>query len=298
MPSVQSCLLNGLLHILRPRRRWKSAAAVQEHVRRQAKQPASYRPPKLGRDVTVTQRSWGDWPLYHMTPSANPSVKNHIVFLHGGGYVNEIHAVQWRFVDWLTRHAPVHSVVPIFPLAPKGSAKHVVPTTGQLLRDLMETAGPENVSLIGNSAGAGLALATAQWLRDSDFAQPKTMVLISPWVDALINGQEYTAIAPLDPFSDIPGIVEAGRLYAGELDMSHPFVSPLRGDLGGLAPMVVFTGTHDILYPNSIALATKARQAGVLVDLHVQRGLPHNYPMLPTPEGREALAIIAHAVSH
>jgi epsilon-lactone hydrolase len=59
--------------------------------------------------------------------------------------------------------------------------------------------------------------------------------------------------------ADIPGLVEAGRLYAGELDAAHPFVSPLHGDLTGLAPIILFTGTHDVLHPDSVALAERRR---------------------------------------
>jgi monoterpene epsilon-lactone hydrolase len=298
VPSLQSRLLNGLLRILRLKRRWRSAAVVQAHVRRLAVRPASHRPSGLGRDVAVTLRSWADWPVYHTTPSANPAAKNHVFFLHGGGYINEIVRGHWRFIGWLTRYAPAYCTVPIFPLAPRGTAKHVVPAVGHLLRELLQTAGPENVSLIGNSAGAGLALAAAQWLRDSGFAQPKTMVLISPLLDASVSGQEHAAIAPRDPMLNIPGLAEAGRLYAGDLDICHPLVSPLQGDLGRLAPMVVFTGTHDLLHPDSVALANKARQTGVPIELQVQSGLPHSYAMLPTPEGRAARAIIARAVTH
>jgi acetyl esterase/lipase len=122
-------------------------------------------------------------------------------------------------------------------------------------------------------------------------------VLISPGVDASIDRPEHMAIAPRDPLQDIPGIIEAGRLYAGDLDVAHPFVSPLNGDFRGLAPMIIFSGTLDLLYPDSIELAAKARAAGVPVELHLRRDQPHNYAGMPTPEGRQARAIILRAVA-
>jgi acetyl esterase/lipase len=79
--------------------------------------------------------------------------------------------------------------------------------------------------------------------------------------------------------------------------VAHPWVSPLRGDLRGLAPMTVLSGTLDFLYPDSIALADRARAAGVPVDLHLRDGQPHNYAGMPTPEGREALGIILRAIA-
>jgi acetyl esterase/lipase len=71
---------------------------------------------------------------------------------------------------------------------------------------------------------------------------------------------------------DVPGTTEAGHLYAGDLDVSHPSVSPLNGDLD---TDDVFTGTLDLLCPDSIDLANKAKLAGVPVELHVRKGLPH-----------------------
>ena len=296
-PSWQSRCINGLLRLLPLKKRLASAAAVQEHVRRLALRPASYEPTGLGRGVEVTLKSVAEWPVYYTTPSANPDVGNYVVFLHGGGYINEIVRGHWRFIGYLTRNARVRCVVPIYPLAPRATAKDVVPATGDLLRKLLEDAGPAKVTVVGNSAGAGLGLAAAQWLRDSGYRQPNGLVLISPGVDASISRPEHMAIAARDPVQDIPGIIEAGRLYAGDLDVAHPYVSPLNGDFRGLAPMIVFSGTLDLLYPDSIELAAKARAAGVPIELHLRQGQPHNYAGMPTPEGRQARAIILRAVA-
>jgi monoterpene epsilon-lactone hydrolase len=89
---------------------------------------------------------------------------------------------------------------------------------------------------------------------------------------------------------DVPGMIEAFRMYAGDLDVTHPFVSPLNANFDGLAPMLIFISTHDLYHPDIVTLANKATRAGVPVEMHVQNGLQHNYPLLPTPEGREARA--------
>jgi acetyl esterase/lipase len=141
------------------KKRLASAAAVQEHVRKLALRPASYEPTGLGRGVEVTLKSVAGWPVYHTAPSASPDVGNHVLFRHGGGYINEIVRAHWRFIGYLTRNARVRCVVPIYPLAPRATAKDVVPVTGDLLRKLLEDAGPAKVAVVGNSAGAGLGLA-------------------------------------------------------------------------------------------------------------------------------------------
>jgi acetyl esterase/lipase len=60
--------------------------------------------------------------------------------------------------------------------------------------------------------------------------------------------------------------------------------------------MLIFSGTHDLFHPDIVTLADKAARAGVPVEMQVRNGLQHNYPLLPTPEGREARGIIARAL--
>jgi acetyl esterase/lipase len=296
-PSLQSRGFNALLGLLPFKRQLASAEAVQAQVRRQALQPASYEPTRLGRGVEAILTKMGGWPVYYTAPSSGHEGCNHVMFLHGGGYINEIVPVHWRFVGEMTRKAGVVCVVPIYPLAPRATARDVVPATAELLRMLLEDAVPAKVTVVGNSAGAGLALAACQWLRDRGHRQPDRMVLISPAADASVSRPEQRMLATRDPIQDIPGMVEAGRLYAGDLDVGHPFVSPLNGAFRFLAPMTIFSGTRDLLYPDSVDLAERARAVGVSVDLHLLRDQPHNFALMPTPEGRLARRIILRAVA-
>lgn len=297
-PSWQSRCLIWLLRRLPIKTQWGSAEAVREKVHRLILRPASYAPTGLGRGVKTSMKtSSAGWPIYTAAPTSRPEAGNIVVFLHGGGYINEIVRAHWRFIGDLTRDARARCVVPIFPLVPHATADELVPAMGELLRDLLTDAGSTRVTVIGNSAGAGLALATAQWLRDAGCRQPDELVLISPAADASVSGAQHREIAAQDPLQDIPGILEAGRIYAGGLDPGHPYVSPLHGDFHGLAPMVVFAGTLDLLYPDSTALAAKAQAAGVPVELYLRQGQPHNYALMPTPEGRQARATILRVVT-
>src|SRR5262249_5774735 len=135
-----------------------------------------------------------------------------------------------------------------------------------------------------------------QWLRDAGHSQPRALILICPGVDGSLS-QCTQADAARDVMQDIPGMIEAFRMYAGDLDVTHPFVSPLNGNFEGLAPMLIFTGTPTLYHADIITPANTAARAGVPVEMHVRNGLPHNYPLLPTPEGCEAREIIARAVA-
>lgn len=294
-PSVRSRIMDCLVLLSGRRRWWASAAAVQERVRGLALRPAPHRPVHIGRNVKVNMRSAEGWPVYHVEPAGGGDVQHHLVFLHGGAYVHEIVGTHWRFVRYLVERTNAHCVVPIYPVAPRGTANEVVPAAGKIVRDLIMSVGARNVTVIGNSAGGGLGLAAVQWLRDAGHIQPNGLILICPGVDGTLS-QCTRADAARDVMQDVPGMIEAFRMYAGDLSLKHPFVSPLNGSLDSLAPMLIFSATHDIYHRDVVILANKAASAGVPVEMHVRNGVQHNYPLLPTPEGREARAVIVSAL--
>lgn len=88
------------------------------------------------------------------------------------------------------------------------------------------------------------------------------------------------------------GLAEAGRLYAGDLPPSDPLASALLGDLRGLPPSTVLTGTHDILNADAHRFAALAGPAGIDVELHEEPGQQHGYPLFPTPEAARAVALV------
>jgi acetyl esterase/lipase len=172
-------------------------------------------------------------------------------------------------------------VVPIYRLAPHSTAEVTVPAMTAILRELLERDDAVEVTIMGDSAGGGMSLAVAQDLRDQDGRQPAKIVLISPWLDVSLTDPRVADIEPHDHMLGVPGLAEAGRMYAGTLPLDDPRVSPIHGSLAGLAPMHVFTGTDDILNADAHALSDRAAKQGAELHLTEEAGMQHDYPLLP-----------------
>ncbi|MDT7600842.1 MAG: hypothetical protein QOK26_2919 [Pseudonocardiales bacterium] len=99
------------------------------------------------------------------------------------------------------------------------------------------------------------------------------------------------------PYLGASGLAEAGRRYAGEMDVRDPRVSPLFGALTGLPPTTVFIGTRDVLLSDAGRLRDKARTVGGGIDYLEHPGMIHNWPMRRIPEGRRALHRIAEQLA-
>jgi acetyl esterase/lipase len=114
------------------------------------------------------------------------------------------------------------------------------------------------------------------------------MVLICPFVDATLSHPDISETDKRDLMLGPAGAREAGRLYAGELPIDHPLVSPVNADLRGFPTMQIFVATDGIASHDALILAERAREAAVEVQVGI--GLMHVWPILPIPEARTSRA--------
>ncbi|HEV3395142.1 MAG TPA: alpha/beta hydrolase, partial [Xanthobacteraceae bacterium] len=91
----------------------------------------------------------------------------HVLYLHGGAYVLDIISAHWNMVARLVRYTGCLAVVPLYPLAPEHTWQDAFGLVVPLYESLVARLGRENVIVMGDSAGGGMALALAQQLRVS-----------------------------------------------------------------------------------------------------------------------------------
>jgi acetyl esterase/lipase len=149
---------------------------------------------------------------------------------------------------------------------------------------------PENIVIMGESAGGGLCLSTLLALRDKGMPLPKAGVALSPWTDLKLTGESYrtrrnVCISP-------PGMsVVCSKYYYGDHDPADPWISPLYGDLHGLPPLFISVGDYETMLDDSTRFAAKAKAAGVDTTLVIGAKMIHCYPLMAPmfPEATQAL---------
>jgi len=289
--SWQNSVLTRAVLPLAAKRRVSSAERVRRDTEKHLIRPERYAPPKhLDRRTSVTARRHDGWPVYEIAPRKGVP-KRTILYLHGGAYVLEISSTHWRFISRLADRAGARVTVPIYPLGPVLGPHKTVTALTDIATDLIERHGADQVVLMGDSAGGGLALAVAQALRDAGHSVAR-LVLIAPWVDATVSHPDQPVIAKGDAMLTIAGLAEAARIYAGDVGLDHRLVSPVNGDMTGLPPTCIVTGTDDLLLPDSQRLREACTVAGTPCELVEGPGMQHVYPLLPIPEAKAALDLI------
>jgi acetyl esterase/lipase len=155
-------------------------------------------------------------------------------------------------------------------------------------RYVLERHSPNNVIIGGRSAGGNLAAAMLLRGRDEGLPMPSALVLLSPELDLTESGDSFEVNRMVDVV--LPdSLMSCNHLYAGGADLAHPYLSPLFGDLDGLPPTFLQTGTRDLFLSNAVRMHRKLRRANIAVELHVFEGMPHGGFSGEAPEDLELI---------
>ena len=220
-----------------------------------------------------------------------------IVWLHGGGFSMGSSRSHKGLASQVAARAKTATILPDYRLAPEHQHPAALEDCVTAYRAVLaEGVKPENIILAGDSAGGGLAVATALKLKELGVAQPAGLMLLSPWVDLANRGWSHEAKAQRDPFLTSSGLATRAREYLGDGNLTI-----LDADMRGLPPTYIQTGEAEILMSDSTALAERLGAAGSPVTLEIWPEMFHifqaRYPMLT--QAREAILRLGHwAAAH
>ncbi|REE96057.1 alpha/beta hydrolase [Thermomonospora umbrina] len=225
-----------------------------------------------------------------------PDERKVLLYLHGGGYFFGGPRL-YRPFGWRLSAATGRPVLALdYRLAPQH-------TPADALDDAMEAYDfllkrgyrARDIVVGGDSAGGHLTLALLQALKRQEKPLPSAAILISPWVDLMCTAESHTLNRRSDRL--IPGsrLAWLGRGFCRDKDDDDLLLSPVRGDLSGLPPMLFMASTSEILRDDSREAAARARAAGVEVVHQEWEGLVHVWPVFSDfiPEGKAAFRHMA-----
>lgn len=210
-----------------------------------------------------------------------------ILYFHGGAFVAGSPDTHRHLVSRLAEAAECEIVVPDYRLAPEYPFPYAIDDAMNAFDGLRLKYPASAVFIAGDSAGGGLALATAQKLIEEGRSIAGLM-LMAPWVDLRCQGPAYEKLNWYDHILSPERLRSSAAQYLGREAPDNPYASPLLGKMAGLPPTLIQTGTHDLLLQDSKALAQKLKEAHVEVEARYYRGYPHVFqfmwPLFPPGE--------------
>ncbi len=214
-----------------------------------------------------------------------------LFYVHGGGYVSGSCKDHRSIVSKVSKATRLKCLLFEYGLAPENPFPAALNDTITTYQEILKKGySPENIIMMGESAGGGLCLASLLAIRDRNIPLPKAAVVISPWTDLSCSGESYStknkvSLAPLNSWTVFSGLYVAGS------NVTDPYISPLFGDLKGLPPLFINAGNADELFDEAHAFYEKAKRTGVDVTFREGENMIHCYPLLAPlfPEATEAM---------
>ena len=216
-----------------------------------------------------------------------------ILYLHGGGYIEGSITSHQGLAQRISKVSKTRVLILDYRLAPEHPFPAALEDSISAYEWLINSEGynPKNLIIAGDSAGAGLTIATLVKLRDQGVSLPAAAVCLSPWTDLALTGDSIKHKLHEDPFVSPDGLMFAARLYLGKADPKNPFASPLYANFKGLPPLCIQVGSAEILLDDATRLAKRAREAGVEVQLDIWEDMIHVFQAFAViaPEGTEGI---------
>ena len=219
-----------------------------------------------------------------------------VFYFHGGAYINQPNNQQTTMAARTAKETGAEVVLMVYPKEPVYNCETAYDLCLSYYLDYLDDNDCGKVVFMGDSAGGGLALGLAEVLQQDGNPGPEELILISPWVDLSMSNGELEDCLDLDPMLGIDGLRRMGEVWADGLPVTDARVSPLYGDLSGLCPVTLTTGTWEVLYPDTMLLAQKLGDAGVDCNLIIGERMIHCYPICPIPEAKAAQSAIWTAI--
>lgn len=205
-----------------------------------------------------------------------------VLQLHGGGYIGKMRNAYRDFAVLYGKMKGNRRVLsPDYRVAPEDPFPAAFEDACAAYHWLLEKGYQgEQIIVTGDSAGGGLALSLALYLRDNGEPLPKKMVLMSPWTDLTASGDSYRTNFEKDPLfgNTTESMIYSDAYYSGQ-DPKNPYISPLFGNYEGLPPMLFQVGSIEMLLSDSVDASKKAQKAGCQVKLSVYEGMFHVFQM-------------------
>jgi monoterpene epsilon-lactone hydrolase len=221
-------------------------------------------------------------------PQARPGAT--ILYFHGGGYMTGSPRGHRALMSHLAVAAQAKVVGLDYRLAPEHPfpAAHTDAVSAYTAL-LQEGQDPTQVTLAGDSAGGGLALATAVAAQDNQLATPGRLLLISPWLDLRLSAAGDDRA---DALLSRGGSDRWAEAFTAGHARTDPRCSPLMAPFTGLPPTLVQYDIAETIAGQSVEFIAQARAAGVSVEAQPFSGLWHDFQLFTQlPQARAALTM-------
>ena len=216
-----------------------------------------------------------------------------VYYLHGGAFVLGLNSLYYSMIGRLAKISKAKIVAPDYPLPPEHNVNEIHEWVKSSYIETIAKHNPNNIIIMGDSAGGNLAIALVDWIMTSELRKPSNLILLSPWVDLELKNPKLEA-NPSEQLLNKKDIQKAAIRFANGLDLKEPLISPLYHNNLKLPKTTIFSGDLDLLHDDIVRFSKKNPK----ITLKITNHMPHVHMIMPTKEAKITLKQISNILSY
>ena len=218
------------------------------------------------------------------------SSENVILYCHGGASISGPSDLHWNSIAQIVKQTNTKAFLVDYPKAPEHQIAEINENIDAVYEHLSSKYSSKNIILLGDSVGGMLWILLVQRLIKNNIPLPKSIILVSPVLDASMTNPAIEDIDKLDIMLSRKGVISAKTMCAGNISLQSEEISPIYGSFKNFIPTYLFVATHDIMYPDSEIFVQKLRLENTPIHVFKGEEMPHIWAFLPVMnEAKKAL---------
>ncbi len=220
------------------------------------------------------------------------------IYYFGGGFITGSPELDLIISAAIGQALGVVMLSPDYRLAPEHPFPAGLDDCHNFYKAAVAMHGADNLFLMGESAGANLAMSTLLKSFAEGVPMPQAVVLLSPVTDQSGDSFSSDFLYQDDPALFPENVDRIQKIYAPDRPNTDPLVSPHFGKYGEWFPPTLFTsGTKDVFQHQVKKTAEKMAASGVDVTVHMWKGMWHVFEYYPEiVEAGRSIELIAEFV--
>ena len=216
-----------------------------------------------------------------------------LLYLHGGGFSTDISDIEKKMAVKFGRRSGRDVWLPRYPTIMDVSVREIYAMLLETYREMLKSYRPENIAVIGFSAGATAALAMFEYNNtlEERLPVPGLMIVSSPACEPVTEEEKQLIQLKADTDLMIPASFVDTMFPAmrhGE-DLPRFMTEITTGDLSGFPFTHIYYTDDEVLSAAAEPLVNAFHRCGAECELHIGKGLFHCYAGIDLfPETRAA----------
>jgi monoterpene epsilon-lactone hydrolase len=200
-----------------------------------------------------------------------------VIYLHGGMFV--LGSIE-GYKAMISHFASAFSTKILFieyALAPEKPFPNAVNDVLKVYREIIHRYPEAKISVMGDSAGGGLAVTLIKVAFEEKLLMPSGVILMSPWLYLRGNTESYETRKKMDPILTKEKLMEYADYYAAN---HWNEADPGQFTFNSFPPLFILVGSNEILFDDSKLFYEKIKRLQRDAQMKEYENQVHGWPLI------------------